>query len=54
MCCEDGVAPRKAQGKFALRLGPETYHVASVAALASGMSLNQWIAQAVKEAAHCS
>ncbi len=54
MCREDGVTPRKAQGKFALRLDPETYHVASVAALASGKSLNQWITQAVKDAAHSS
>ena len=51
MCAEDGVSPRRAQGKFALRLDPETYHAASVAAAASGKSLNQWIARAVHEAA---
>lgn len=51
MCEEDGVPPRKPQGKFALRLDPETYHDASVAAAANGVSLNQWIAQAVRDAA---
>jgi predicted HicB family RNase H-like nuclease len=51
MCEEDGVPPRKAGGKFALRLDPETYHQAGMAAKAQGVSLNQWIAQVVKEAA---
>ncbi len=51
MCEEDGVSPRKPQGRFALRLDPDTYHEASVAAAASGMSLNQWIARTVREAA---
>lgn len=50
MCEEDGVSPRKPQGKFALRLDPETYYEASVAAAANGMSLNQWIAQTVRAA----
>lgn len=50
MCEEDGVSPRKPQGKFALRLAPETYYEASVAAAASGMSLNRWIAKTVREA----
>lgn len=52
MCAEDGVPPKKAQGKFALRLDPETYHAASVAAAAEGVSLNQWITHAVRDAAH--
>ena len=50
MCEEDDVPPKKMQGKFALRLDPEIYRDASVAATASGVSLNQWIAQAVREA----
>lgn len=50
MCEEDGVSPKKPQGKFALRLDPETYYNASVAAAAYGVSLNQWIAQTVREA----
>jgi predicted HicB family RNase H-like nuclease len=52
MCEEDGVSPKKPQGKFALRLDPETYYDASVAAAAQGISLNQWIAKAVQEAAN--
>lgn len=51
MCTEDGVSPKKPQGKFALRLDPDTYHAASVAAAADGISLNQWIARAVHDAA---
>ena len=50
MCEADGVPPKKPQGKFALRLDPETYQEASLAAAANGMSLNQWIAQTVREA----
>jgi predicted HicB family RNase H-like nuclease len=51
MCEEDGVRPRKTGGKFALRLDPETYHQAFITAKAQGLSLNQWIAQVVREAA---
>jgi predicted HicB family RNase H-like nuclease len=52
MCEEDGVSPRKSGGKFALRLDPETYSQAGIAAKAQGMSLNQWISQVVREAAN--
>lgn len=51
-CGRRGVSPRKPQGKFALRLDPETYDAASLAAASSGKSLNQFIADAVKEASH--
>ena len=50
MCEEDGVSPKKLQGEFTLRLDPETYHAASVAAAANDVSLNQWIAGKVREA----
>ncbi len=50
MCVEDGVNPKKPQGKFALRLDPEVYEAASIAASAQGCSLNQWIADTVKQA----
>ena len=50
-CAEKGIPPRKAGGKFALRLDSETYHQAGLAARAQGMSLNQWISQVVREAA---
>ena len=50
MCAEDGVSPRKGQGKFALRLPPEVYQKAVVAAAAEGKSLNTFITNAVREA----
>jgi predicted HicB family RNase H-like nuclease len=49
MCEQDGVPPRKSQGKFALRLDQETYHNASAAAAANGKSLNQWITETIRE-----
>jgi predicted HicB family RNase H-like nuclease len=51
-CTEKSIPPRKAGGKFALRLDPETYHQAGIAAKAQGVSLNQWITQVVREAAN--
>ena len=50
MCERDGVPVKKPRGKFALRLDQDTYHHASVAAAASGKSLNQFIAEAVRSA----
>ena len=50
MCEQDGVSPRKSQGRFALRLDPETYQDASAAAAARGKSLNQWITETIREA----
>jgi predicted HicB family RNase H-like nuclease len=52
MCEEDGVPPLKPGGKFALRLDPEIYRKAGLAAKAQGVSLNHWITQVVKEAAN--
>lgn len=49
MCAEDGVSPRKTQGKFALRLPPDVYHRAAVAAAAEGKSLNTFITDAVRQ-----
>lgn len=49
-CAARGIAPRKAKGRFALRLDQDTYRQASTAAAASGKSLNQFIAEAVREA----
>jgi predicted HicB family RNase H-like nuclease len=49
MCEEDGVPPKKPLGKFALRLDKEIYHEASVIACASGISLNEWINQAIRK-----
>jgi predicted HicB family RNase H-like nuclease len=48
MCEQDGVSPKKNKGNFALRLDPDTYHAASIAASAKRKSLNQFIADAVR------
>ncbi|WP_298033178.1 type II toxin-antitoxin system HicB family antitoxin [uncultured Desulfovibrio sp.] len=50
MCAEDGVQPRKTQGKFVLGLPPDVYHNATVAAAAEGKSLNAYITEAVRQA----
>lgn len=50
MCAEDGVPPRKVQGKFALRLPPDVYRRAALAAAAEGKSLNAFITDAVRQA----
>ncbi|MBK1718603.1 type II toxin-antitoxin system HicB family antitoxin [Thiocystis violacea] len=51
-CAEHGVAPTKpASGKLMLRVPPEIHGAALVAAQAAGLSLNQWAAKVLKEAA---
>ena len=51
-CADDGVEPhRRFSGKFSLRVGPEVHEAAAIAAAAHGMSLNQWAAEAIREAA---
>lgn len=52
MCAEEGIDPLKPHsGKFVLRLDPGTHHAAVVAAKASGLSLNQWVAKLIQERA---
>ena len=52
-CTEQGIVPEKpASGKIMLRVPPEIHGAALVAAKASGKSLNQWAAEALKKAAH--
>ncbi len=52
-CAEDGVEPRKSfSGKFVLRIDPKTHEAAALAAAAHGMSLNQWAAETLDNAAH--
>ena len=52
-CAKRGVEPRKKfSGKFMLRVDPEIHEAATVAAAARGESLNQWVASAIREAAH--
>lgn len=51
-CAKRGIEPRKHfSGKFVLRFAPEAHEAAATAA-ASGESSNQWVAGAIKEAAH--
>lgn len=52
-CTKHGIEPRKNfSGRFVLRVAPEVHEAAATAAAASGESLNQWVADAIKEAAH--
>lgn len=50
-CVEDGIDPRKHfSGKFSLRVDPELHEAATIAAAAHGQSLNQWAAEAIRQA----
>lgn len=52
-CAERGVTPEKpASGKLMLRVPPEVHAAATIAAQASGKSLNQWAAEVLRAAAH--
>lgn len=52
-CKERGEEPeRPFSGRFNVRLAPELHREAYVAAKALGMSLNTWIAEAIKHEAH--
>ena len=49
-CLEDGVEPRKPfSGKLNLRLGPDLHQRVARSAAESGMSLNNWILQALEK-----
>lgn len=49
-CEEEGIPPRKSQGKYALRLSPDIYGKANACATSKGMSLNAFISKAVEKA----
>jgi len=52
-CAKRGIEPRKSfSGKFVLRVSPEIHEAAAIAAAARGESLNQWVANAIREATH--
>ena len=52
-CQAAGRSPEKpASGKLMLRVPPEVHAAASIAAQASGKSLNQWASEALAQAAH--
>lgn len=51
-CAEEGIEPQKPKsGKLAVRLSPEIHEMVSVAANTEAKSVNQWIAETLKEAA---
>ena len=51
-CERRGIEPRKRfSGKFSLRVDPAVHEAAVVAAAAHGQSLNQWAAEAIRQAA---
>ena len=53
MCAEKNIEPFRAfSGRFNLRLDPETHEAAVIAASAEDKSLNEWVAEAIKTAAH--
>lgn len=52
MCREKGIEPqRHFSGKFNVRLDPRDHAAAVIAAAAAGVSLNEWIVGAIREAA---
>jgi len=52
VCAERGIEPRKNfSGKFALRISAQTHEASVLAAAAHGMSLNQWAADVLEQAA---
>lgn len=52
-CAKRAIEPRKNfSGKFVLRVSPDLHESAAIAAAAQGESLNQWVANAIKEASH--
>jgi predicted HicB family RNase H-like nuclease len=52
-CKEDGVEPFKSfSGKFVLRIPPEDHAAISIAASASGKSLNQWAVEVLRQASY--
>ena len=51
-CERRGIEPHKHfSGKFSLRVDPATHEAAALAAAAHGQSLNQWAAEAIRQAA---
>jgi predicted HicB family RNase H-like nuclease len=51
-CRERGIEPRRTfSGRFNVRLEPDVHEAAVIAAAAEDMSLNEWVAEAIAEAA---
>lgn len=55
MCAEKGIESRKSfSGKFVVRVPPKLHERITQVANASGVSINQWVAQALeREASDC-
>lgn len=52
ICAENGVEPRRQfSGRFNVRLDPGTHEAAVIAAKAADTSLNEWVEQAIENAA---
>ncbi len=52
-CEKKGITPNKPfSGKLMLRTSPEIHRNATIAAKASGMSLNAWITKTIEKASH--
>lgn len=52
LCQERGIAPfRTFSGRFNVRLDPHTHEAAVLAAAAENKSLNDWVAEAIAQAA---
>jgi predicted HicB family RNase H-like nuclease len=51
-CREKGIEPRRSfSGRFNVRLEPDVHEAAVMAAAAEDMSLNEWVAETIAEAA---
>jgi predicted HicB family RNase H-like nuclease len=52
MCAEKGIEPyRQFSGRFNVRLAPDVHAAAAIAAAAEDKSLNEWVAEKIREAA---
>lgn len=50
MCAQNGIEPQKPfKGVFNVRVGPEIHKQAAIAARCAGISLNQFVTQAISE-----
>jgi predicted HicB family RNase H-like nuclease len=53
LCHSKGIEPRRAfSGKFNIRLSPDVHEAAVIAAATEQKSLNEWVADAIAEAAN--
>ena len=53
MCNERGITPyRQYSGRFNVRISPQLHAAAVAAAAAQHISLNEWINNAIQDAAH--